>query len=414
MNLAWISLAALIAAITLSMVTSVNVGVVSLALAWIVGVYLGGMETAKVVGTFPVDLLINLVGITLLFGMANNNGTLGRIAARAVRACRGSAGVMPIMFFFIAVTLSSIGPGNIATTAIMAPMAMAVAIRAAIPPFLMALMVGNGANAGNLSPISAVGIIVQTLMRGVGLGGHEWSVWAANFTAHALAGLGAWLLFGGLALIRHGRVDLATNVTPLTPAQRITVAVTAAWILGVVVLKMHPGLSAFAAAGLLVLLGAALDGPVVRSVPWSVVVMVCGVSMLIGVLEKTGGMDLFTTLLAAMTTPATVNGAIAFVTGLISTYSSTSGVVYPAFLPAVPGIVQKLGGGDPLQVAMSINVGAAVVDVSPLSTIGALAIAAIPPGEDARALFRKMLAWGLSMTVAGAIFCQWLIWVFAR
>ena len=153
---------------------------------------------------------------------------------------------------------------------------------------------------------------------------------------------------------------------------------TAAWILGVVVLKMHPGLSAFAAAGLLVLLGAALDGAVVRSVPWSVVVMVCGVSMLIGVLEKTGGMDLFTTLLAAMTTPATVNGAIAFVTGLISTYSSTSGVVYPAFLPAVPGIVQKLGGGDPLQVAMSINVGAAVVDVSPLSTIGALAIAAIP------------------------------------
>ena len=173
---------------------------------------------------------------------------------------------------------------------------------------------------------------------------------------------------------------------------------TAAWILGVVVLKMHPGLSAFAAAGLLLLLGAALDGPVVRSVPWSVVVMVCGVSMLIGVLEKTGGMDLFTTLLAGMTTPETVNGAIAFVTGLISTYSSTSGVVYPAFLPAVPGIVQKLGGGDPLQVAMSINVGAAVVDVSPLSTIGALAIAAIPPGEDARALFRKMLAWGLSMT----------------
>ena len=57
MNLAWISLAALIVAITLSMVTSVNVGVVSLALAWIVGVYLGGMPVAKVIGTFPIDLL---------------------------------------------------------------------------------------------------------------------------------------------------------------------------------------------------------------------------------------------------------------------------------------------------------------------------------------------------------------------
>ncbi len=126
MNLAWISLAALIIAITLSMVSSVNVGVVSLAFAWIVGVYLGGMPLAKVIGTFPIDLLLNLIGVTLLFGMANNNGTLGRIAARAVRACKGSAGVIPIMFFFIALGLSSIGPGNIATTAIMAPMAMAV------------------------------------------------------------------------------------------------------------------------------------------------------------------------------------------------------------------------------------------------------------------------------------------------
>ncbi len=140
--------------------------------------------------------------------------------------------------------------------------------------------------------------------------------------------------------------------------------------------------------------------------------MVCGVSVLIGVLEKTGGMDLFTTLLARLTTPSTVNGAIAFVTGLISTYSSTSGVVYPAFLPAVPGLVQKLGGGDPLQVALSINVGAAVVDVSPLSTIGALCIAAIPATADARALFRKLLLWGVSMTVVGALYCQLLIGLF--
>jgi di/tricarboxylate transporter len=251
-------------------------------------------------------------------------------------------------------------------------------------------------------------------MRGVGLGGHEWSVWAANFVVHLLAGIGAWQLFGGLALMRRGRVEVVTTVAPLSPMHWGTIGVTVIWILGVVVLKANPGLSAFAAACVLVLLGCALDGPVLKSVPWSVVVMVCGVSVLIGVLEKTGGMDLFTTLLAKMTTPSTVNGAIAFVTGLISTYSSTSGVVYPAFLPAVPGVVEKLGGGDPLQVAMSINVGAAVVDVSPLSTIGALCIAAIPEREDARAMFRKLLAWGLTMTVVGALYCQLLISLFAR
>ena len=81
MNLAWISLAALIVAITLSMVSSVNVGVVSLAFAWLVGVYLGGMPLAKVIGTFPIDLLLKLIGVTLLFRMANHNGTLSRMAA---------------------------------------------------------------------------------------------------------------------------------------------------------------------------------------------------------------------------------------------------------------------------------------------------------------------------------------------
>jgi hypothetical protein len=74
--------------------------------------------------------------------------------------------------------------------------------------------------------------------------------------------------------------------------------------------------------------------------------MGCGVSVLIGVLEKTGGMDLFTSLLARLAPPSSINGVIAFVTGAISTYSSTSGVVMPVFLPTIPSPVGRLGGGD--------------------------------------------------------------------
>ena len=113
-----------------------NVGVVSLALAWIVGVYIGGMRYNDVIGTFPVQLFLTLAGVTLLFGMATVNGTLQRLAARAVTLCRGNAGVIPVMFFLVALLLSSIGPGNIATAAMLAPMAMAVgaqARRAAVP-----------------------------------------------------------------------------------------------------------------------------------------------------------------------------------------------------------------------------------------------------------------------------------------
>ena len=423
MNLAWISLAALIVAITLSMVTNVNVGVVSLALAWIVGVYLGGMPVAKVIGSFPIDLLINLVGVTLLFGMANNNGTLGRIAARAVRACRGNAGVMPIMFFLIAVTLSSIGPGNIATTAIMAPMAMAVAMRAAIPPFLMALMVGNGAQAGALSRFAPTGIIVNQNMDAIGLGGYETSTFLNNLLAHAVVTFAAYFIFGGWKLFTRTRVAPAEMAQGDQAGARgdehivaierfearhwLTLAVIATLVLAVIYFRAHVGLAALTGATLLSLLKAADEKDAIRKMPWGVIVMVCGVTVLIGVLSAQRGMELFTELLARIATPATVTFMIALVTGAVSVYSSTSGVVLPAFLPTVPGLAERLGV-EPLSIAASMYVGGHLVDLSPLSTIGALCIAALPNEADGKKLFNQLLWWGLSMMLVGAVIC-WML-----
>ena len=92
----------------------------------------------------------------------------------------------------------------------------------------------------------------------------------------------------------------------------------------------------------------------------------------------------------------------------------TSGVVLPTFLPTAPGLVQQVGGGDPLAVALSINVGSSLVDVSPLSTIGAICVAALSNPDLARDLFRKMLVWGLSMTLVGGVLCQLFAGWFAR
>lgn len=83
-----------------------------------------------------------------------------------------------------------------------------------------------------------------------------------------------------------------------------------------------------------------------------------------------------------------------------------SGVVLPAFLPTAATLVQNVGGGDPLAVALSINVGSSLVDVSPLSTLGALCVAAVSDPTVSRRLFYQLLTWGLAMTVIGALLCQ--------
>ena len=421
MNLAWISLAALIIAITLSMVTSVNVGIMSLAFAWIVGVYLGGMPVNQVIASFPIQLFLTLVGVTLLFGMAGVNGTLGRIAARAVSLCRGNAGVIPVMFFLIALGLSSIGPGNIGTTAILAPMAMAVGARAGISPFLMALMVGNGAQAGALSPFAPTGVIVNGVMDRIGLPGYELQTYLNNLGAHAIVTFSAYFIFGGLTLFTRrpevpqvsqgdqagGRSDALVETEPFQWVHWVTLGVLATLVVGVVFLDMQVGMAALTGGALLSLIGAGNEKETIKRMPWGVVLLVCGVTVLIGVLEKTQGMDLFADLLAKISSPGTVTATIAFVTGIVSVYSSTSGVVLPAFLPTVPALAQQLGA-DPLAIASAMNVGGHLVDLSPLSTIGALCIAAVAHEADAKRLFNQLLAWGLSMSVVGAAIC-WIL-----
>jgi Na+/H+ antiporter NhaD/arsenite permease-like protein len=411
MNLAWISVAALALAIILSCVTTINVGVFAIALAWIVGVYVAKMPVAAVMAGFPTQLFLTLAGVTLLFTMAQCNGTLDRLAHHAVRICRGHRGVVPIMYFVLAAALASIGPGNISTAALVAPMAMTTAARANIPLFLMAIMVGNGANAGSLSPFAPTGIIVNGLMARIGMTGLAVETYVSNLLAHALVAFGGYFLFGGLKLFAQHGTAAAPPQSAADPADSafdghhwFTMAVIASLIVSVIFLQVNVGMGAFLAATVLVLSKSANDRDAIKRMPWGVIVMVCGVTVLIALLEKAQGIELIGGWIARLSTRESVTAVVAFLTGGISVYSSTSGVVLPAFLPMVPTLAQQIGGANPVAIAMSMNVGGHLVDVSPLSTIGALCIAAVS-GDESRRLFNQLLAWGLSMTVVGALIC---------
>jgi di/tricarboxylate transporter len=410
MNLAWLSLSALATAVVVSCFTELNVGVLSLAFAWIIGVYFAGMTMANVASGFPISLFLTLTGMTLLFTQASQNGTLDKLAHRAMSVCRGNVGLMPIMFFFVTSFLAAIGPGNIASTALVAPMAMAVAGRAGIPMFLMAMMVGMGAGSGSLSPFAPTGLIVGGILTKIGLGGHTLATYLNNLSVHAVVAITAYFLLGGLTLFSKSYTatpEESAQATGLEGKHWITLGVIATIIIGVIGFKIDVGMAAFLGASLLCALKLADHKEAIKKVPWSVIVMVCGVTVLISILEKTQGLDLFTTLLTKLpgVSATTITGYIAGITGLVSVYSSTSGVVLPAFLPTIPGLVERLGGGDPIAIASAMNIGGHIVDVSPLSTIGALCIAAVPATHDPKDLFNKLMVWGLSMTVVGAVVC---------
>jgi di/tricarboxylate transporter len=405
-SVALLSIIAFAVAILLSCFTPINVGLVSIAFAFLVGVLFGGMKVTEVASGFPSSLFLVLVGVTLLFAQAKVNGTLDQIAKRSVRLARGNPGVIPLVFFFLAMVLASIGPGNIAATAMLAPIAMSIAGEAGIGAFLMTVMVATGANSGALSPFAPTGIIANGLLARIGITGAEWPTFFNNFVAQSFVGIGGYFVLGGTKLLaRGGTASADADAAPWNWRQKLTLALIACWILSVFFFKVDVGMGAFIAAAVLTLSRAADEEQAVKSLPWNTIIMVGGVTVLISILEKTGGMDLFTGILTRFSTPDTITGVIAFVTGVISVYSSSSGVVLPAFLPTIPGIIENLGGGDPMAIAASINVGSHLVDVSPLSTLGALCIAAAPIHENRTQLFNKLLLWGLSMSVVGAVVC---------
>lgn len=418
MTLACIALAALATAVLLSCTTKMNVGLLAIALAGLLGTCVAPryglpLSPRDIVAGFPADLFLTLTGVTLLFTLAQVNGTLGQVSKAAVRVCRGNAAVMPAMFFALTAAISSIGAGNISAAALIAPMALGAASRAGIPAALMVVMVGHGAIAGGLSPFTPMGVIAFNIMEQHGLAGLERETFAWNLGMNAAVAALGYAVFGGWRLLGDNGppappADEPSDAPALSWRHGATLLVIAALIAGVIFFRAHLGLGSYVAVVLLVGFRLADERQALRTMPWGVIVMVCGMSLLVALVERAGGVKLCTSLLAGVSSRESITGMIAGMTGLLSVFSSTSGVVLPTFLPMVPDLVSELGGGDPQAIAMSINIGSSIVDVSPVSTIGALCVAAVGPDEDRNRVFNAILLWGLSMSALGALLC-WLL-----
>lgn len=411
MSPAWVSLGALIFILFVSHRERVNVGVLALVMAALIGFFMAGMDAKAIVSVFPWSLLRILFGVTFFFSLAKANGTLDKITHLLLRCARGRRFLIPVIFFVLSLILAAIGPGNIGAVALLAPLAMTIAHKTGISAFFMTIMLVNGANAGTFSPFSPTGIIANGIIDRLGLTMDPWTkVFLPSLLAQTFIALVCYLFFitqmRRRQLARNFNVDeIIAQDEPLNRKQSLTILSIIILILSVTVFNGDIGGLAIGLAAFLIVAKASDSRAAFFSVPWNVIVMVCGVSTLIGIMEKTGGLDLFTDFLAHISTPANVTGVTAFITGILSSYSSSSGVVLPALLPMVPGLIAKLGAGSPETLIASINVGSHVVDVSPLSTLGALCIANAGPHENKHKLFHRLLIFGLSMSLFGALVC---------
>ena len=433
---ALVSILALVILVGISCVNEdLNVGFLGIAFGIIVGGVFAGTPASKVMNAFPLSLFMILVGVTFLFGMAQTNGTMEKLTAYSIRACKGNTALVPIIIYILATFITTIGPGNIAGCALMAPVAMAIASKVKMPAFLMTLLVVGACNGAAFSPFAPTGIISNGIIAKCApelgipadyLNTLAWKIHFNSTIAQGFVNIGGFFVMGGLKWFREQKGaaldidELAPKPEPFNAAQKTTLLMVAILIILVVVpglpgmkgvfpkaitnMLSNVGSISFVLSIVLMLTGYGDSKAAVKVMPWSVIMMVCGVSVLIDVMDKAGGLNFLVEVMASVAGPTTICFWTAFVPAVISAYSSSSGVVMPMFLPMTPGLVE-LTGGDPISIISAIDVGSHLVDTSPLSTLGALCIASAGEEEDKGVLFRKLLIWGLSMSIVSGIVC---------
>lgn len=456
MSLEILSIIVFVAVFLTATVVSINMGVLALIAAFVLGTAALGLSAEEIFAGFPGDLFVTLVGVTFLFAIAKSNGTVDWLVHAGVRAVGGRVAAIPWVLFLVSAVVTAVGAVVPAAVAIMAPVGISFARKHEINPMLMGLMIITGTTAGGFSPISIFGTITNGVVERNDLPGSPLTLFAATFLYNVVLGVVVYVLFGGRSLLRassratavrpaaepelasvsgantgggpdadlsgsHGGGGSTGGGGPETPgagsdgdsAEQLDLnrTLTVVGLLGLTIGALFFGLSV-GAVSLIVATVLTLVSPksaqgAVNGVSWSTVLLVCGIVTYVSVLQEIGTIDWLGEQVSQLGMPLLAALLICLIGGAVSAFASTTGILGALIPLAVPFLLAGEVSAVGLIAALAIS--SSVVDSSPFSTSGALVTANTP--EDSRdAVFRKLMAWGFSLIVLAPL-STWLILV---
>jgi di/tricarboxylate transporter len=432
-----ISILVLVTIFVLGTTLPLNMGVLGIVAAFVVGTAMGVSEDDIFLG-FPGDLFVILVGVTYLFAIATNNGTVNWLIHAAIRAVGGRTVAIPWVFFLVTAALTASGAVVPGAVAIIAPIALGFALTYGINPVLMGLMVINGATAGGFSPISVFGSIVNGVVENEQLAENATLLFISSFLFNLALSVVVFFLFGGRKLL-HKRVETGesaqrferrkeqeaerTGERPMAGGSAATFDADEmpeldrdkiATLIGIVALifvalafDVDVGFVALSIALILSLISPQATKDAVSKVAWPTVLLICGIVMYVTLLENLGTIDWLGEQVTKIGAPLLAALLICYIGGAVSAFASTTGILGALIPLAVPFLETGAVGAVGLIIALSIS--SSVVDSSPFSTSGALTVANTPE-EKRDYVFKRLMQWGMSMVLIAPP-VAWLIFV---
>ncbi len=466
MPLEVISILVLVAVFLIATLLPVNMGALAFVAAFVIGGWVVGEEVPdEVLEGFPADLFIILVGVTYLFAIAKNNGTVDWLVQAAVRLVRGRVALIPWVMFVVISILTAFGAVVPAAVAIIAPVGLSFARRHGINPVLMSLLIINGASAGGFSPISIFGAITNGVVERSGLPGSPLGLFLASYVFNFLLSIVVFFMFGGRDLLHrragpefddrsdddefdetvlHDERDresprpsgLPTSSTvsagigtgqpgtasrtrrreaPAEVEERLDLdrsrVLTLVGIVGTAVAAFVFGLDigvvAITVAVLLSLASGAASKAAVGQIAWPTVLLITGIVTYVALLQRIGTIDWLGEQVAGIGVPLLAALVICLIGAAVSAFASTTGILAALIPLAVPFLLGGQIGAVGLIIALALS--SSIVDSSPFSTSGALCVANSP--DDQRDfVYRRLLQWGMSMIVVAPL-ATWLVFV---
>lgn len=406
--MAALSLVCLCVSISAAFFMKLNTGLISLAMALLLGRF-AGITDKWLIASFNNSLFIMLLGVMYLFCIAQNNKTLELLAKKTINLCGEKINLIPWILFIMAAVFSAIGPGPISVGALLAVLIMALAQETKIEPIRLIPFGSLGAFAGGLTPITPSGIVAISVSEKNGITGVAQALPIKMAMAMFLYSLILYFFVFKWHKVKpkqNGAEGAAKAEIPkFSPKQWAT-------LLGIVIVavlstvfNVNVGLAAFAVSVVLTMIGAADEQAALSKLPWNTLIMITGVGVLISLVTELGGIDLLSDMLSMLMSGKTASAVMALLGGVMSWVSSASGVVMPTLIPTVPNLVETLPGTNALEIVVGLCIGAHAAAVSPLSSCGAMMLAAYSTSSNVDAKARnKMFAQLFYLSAAGVAF----------
>ena len=432
-----ISILVLVLIFLIGTTLSINMGVLGIVAAFVVGTAMGVSEDDIFLG-FPGDLFIILVGVTYLFGIASANGTVNWLVHASIRAVGGRVAAIPWVFFLVIAAMTASGAVVPGAVAIVAPIGLGFALTYGINPMLMGLMIINGATAGGFSPISVFGSIVNGVVEREDLAENATLLFVSSFLFNLVLSVIVFFLFGGRELLRRkvdtepsGRFERRKEEEAAATGGRPPMAGGSATtfdagempaldrdkiltLIGIVTLivvalafDVDVGFVALSIALVLSLVNPQGTKDAVSKVAWPTVLLICGIVTYVTLMENMGTIDWLGEQVTKIGAPLLAALIICFIGGAVSAFASTTGILGALIPLAVPFLETGAVGAVGLIIALSIS--SSVVDSSPFSTSGALTVANTP-AEKRDYVFKGLMRWGMSMVLVAPPIA-WLVFV---